>query len=219
MKLNAIFSLLTLLGVTNARNNPVNNNGANCDLEVSPIVCVLIDSGEPCDTYERFDLRQCDGLEDELDFKIGAQYTFTYTNKGSGKIKFLVGMNPENDKEYTFANANRGAVNIKRGQRLDAGATKTFTVTRNLLPCQTVKAEDKPKFRFVAEHRMNGFIVNNKSEPSYKCSGGDFYSHKMKKFRSATPGPTATPTAIPTATATPTATPTAATHNNSSITQ
>ena len=154
-------------------NNPVNKNGGKCKLEVAEIKCVLVDSGNPCESLKEV---ACQTFPDPS-YEIVAEYTFEYTNKGSKKIKFSK-ENPANGKEITFASANRKAVNIKRGQRLNAGKTKRFTTRRTLRPC-IEKGEGVPRNRFVAEHRMDGFVVGKRRSAKHKCKAGDYYSHNF----------------------------------------
>ena len=202
MKLKSIISLFPLLTVASAQNNPVNNNGRRCGLQVSEIECVLSDSGMPCESLE-YRPEECDPNDDSFP-SFTANYTFSYANKGSGDIRFLVGINPNNGKEYSFANANTRSVNIKRGQLLKEGQTKTFKVRRTVFPCKP-KIPGRPKFRFVGEHRMNGFVVGFPNRDAYKCNAGDFYSHN---FKVESYSPSVTPSSVPSGVPKPSAKPT-----------
>ena len=61
MKFSSILSLslFALIAVAEAVNNPKENNGPNCGLEVSEIKCVLVDSGDDCGAL---DIVECRGV-------------------------------------------------------------------------------------------------------------------------------------------------------------
>ena len=200
MNLSNILPLFALLATSANAQSFV--NGQNCDL-TGEISCMLVESGEECKTYETFNKAICDT---DPDFSIKAEYTFTYANEGQGTIKFLKGINPDSSKDnpFTFARANLIEANIQRGQNLAAGATREYTVSRTLKPC----VPGGPRFRFVAELQMNGFIVGNKGDSDFSCSSRDFYTHKIQSYAEAiTQAPTSAPTPAPTSVA-PTLAPT-----------
>ena len=191
MNLSNILPLFALLATSANAQSFV--NGQNCDL-TGEISCMLVESGEECKTYKTFNKAICDT---DPDFSIKAEYTFTYANEGQGTVKFLKGPNPESKKDnpYTFARANLVDANIQKGQILAAGSTREYyTVTRTLKPC----VPGGPRFRFVAELQMNGFIVGNKGDSDFSCSSRDFYSHKIQSFYEASTAPTSAPTSTPT---------------------
>ena len=132
-------------------------------------------------TPGNFDLNKC--VEDE-NLKIEAQYAYKYFHKGNdGTIRFFTAINPDstNDppRRFSFARANRGDVDIERGQPLKPGVQKVFTVNKTLVPCQELKARNKPMNRFVSELQMNGYVVGFENNNNYSCSARDFYSHKI----------------------------------------
>jgi len=191
MKFSNILSLFVLVvALARAENKSVNSNGKQCKLRVFEIKCVLVGSGEDCETLKTL---TCPTIPDPS-VKVLAEYTFKYKNKGSKKIKFV----KESDTTgnlITFANANTQAVNIQLGKPLKPGMSRKFTVQRTLFPCKN-KVPGIPRRRFVAEHRMEGFIVGKPNNSNFKCKASDFFSHR---FNVVTPPPSPAPTAPPTA--------------------
>ena len=153
-------------------------NGKFCDLDVE-ITCELIENGKPCTSFEKFDTSTCAADPDQV---IAAKYTMTYSNGSAGKIKFRTGINPDSKKgnPLTFGKANREEVNIQKGKRLKGGETRSYEIFRTLFPCSAWPGP--PRYVFVAELQMDGFIVGNTGDPDYSCSARDFYWHRIKPF-------------------------------------
>ena len=97
MKFANILSLFALLAAS--AEGKIGVNGPFCDLEAE-VTCELVENGKPCTSLKKFDKGTC--LTDP-DQEIKAKYTMTYTNGGTGKIKFRTGLNPDSDQGNPFS--------------------------------------------------------------------------------------------------------------------
>ena len=73
MNLSNILPFFALLLVASSADAQSFVNGPKCDL-TGEISCTLVDSGEECKTYKRFNDAICDT---DPDFSIKADYTYT----------------------------------------------------------------------------------------------------------------------------------------------